>query len=241
MRVKTLVPGNRGLVITMLLGLLWALAIKVNASSVATASSGQNVTLTLLDCEDNSQLSPRIKAWDVTNDSEHSIKIEPTVNIIEPYTTTARFRLPIGTYQIGIVQGKCDGMFDITILAGLDRNLTIALRKMVIVDYHNHNSLAGRLPFSGVQASLWYCWTGKCDIRQPSNFDVIPVVVDGQAYYVNQLAPGVWYLELFFPSSRSRILVPISNTDKKDMFYAHFELDFSARELQQFWQQQQSR
>lgn len=232
----------RSAVVGSLLFLLcyaWAYPYSSNDRTTAGSVGPSKITLSLLNCGlSTTAEQPSIKVSDLSTGYGPVWSVTATSARVEQYLSTISFSLSAGTYQLIITQGKCGALFDITVLAGLDREITVALQRPAFIDYHVHNSLAGRLPFNGFGAELLYCYSANCDVATGTGFQTRPVEVDGAAYYVNALGSGIWYLRLYLATSRTFIVVPIEGTDRTGMHFGHFERDFAASEIESLWQQQ---
>lgn len=227
--------------------LMAALAILAAAPfGPAAASDGPTaalspVTLTTINCIAQSQISkPTIVVRDVSSGRGPTHAVVPATVRADPSLSVTTFAMVEGTYTVMLTQGGCSDIFDLTILPDARRNIAIAPNRGVFVDYHSHNSLAGILPFLGLRADLLLCAERACDTSTLTGFDVLPVTVDGQAYYANQLPPASWYLRLYFSSGCKSVLVPIQGADKSGMQYTHLRRDVSAGEIQTLWSQQRT-
>jgi hypothetical protein len=224
------------LILTILLPLMGAVSSAGSDPSSSSSLHSSTITLTILNCEGTPQgAQARIDAADLTKGWGKGWSIVPLQLASDRNETTVSFQLLPGTYQLAVNQGKCDALFDVTALSGIPRHLALAMKKGVAIDYHYHNSLAGRLPFVGLQASLRSCDYSACDVGSRSGFTELPVTIDASAYYVNQLYPAKWFLRLYFPPTRTAVLIPIEGMDRPGIRYEHFERNFSDAEIRALW------
>jgi hypothetical protein len=207
----------------------------------ASLTSSSQVTLTTLNCVASAGISkPSIIVRDVTRGRGPERTIVPLSIKANIFASTAIFTIPSGPYTVIVSQGGCSDIFDMSTLNGLARNIVVAPNRMVFIDYHNHNSLTGVLPFRGLEIDLLLCVSKPCDASTLTGFEVLPVAVDGDAYYANQLPPAQWYLRLRFASICASVVIPIEGTDKTRMNYMHFQREISAEEIQALWMKQRT-
>jgi len=153
----------------------------------------EDVQLKILECSahTNAKLAPTIalrrlnerfpKDWALRTMSVHG------------GVANASLYVPQGVWVSYISTGNgCNGMFDLTVLSGFGRSLTVSTLLGAPL-YSDHGSVEGTVPLPGLRLAVAVC-TSPC--TTPEHFIEYPAVVDGGSYYVNYLPSGKWFLRI---------------------------------------------
>ena len=166
---------------------------------VESAPLSEQVTIHALSCH------PLSSSHDVLVEAyahQGQVPETPTVSVrLERSNLYAiGFRLKPGDYRIGMTTTGCADVFDLTILPGHERQLASYMYKGGL-EYHDHGSISGSLPFSGLNIFA------RCDADKEGTRD-ISAVIDGTAYYFNNLPDCRYSLLVSFAFSSIEVKLP---------------------------------
>jgi hypothetical protein len=224
--------GSKPLAATLLLLsiLLWPISSLADVG-LERGTVASKVRFTILDCSASLHgVKPQVRVRDISTGMGRGWVIAPESTTSADSRTIVTFRITSGSYTVVVTQGRCGDIFDMTVRSGFDRNLAVKLGDGIFMDYHDHNSLTGILPFPGLSADLLICVSASCDLSTLSGFNAVAMNIDGGAYYVNQLPATDWYLRLHFSDTCS-LLVPVDGSNVPGMKYGHLQRDITDADL----------
>jgi len=176
---------------------LWLLVLPLSASSQSFGSF--NVHLLIFECaEHNSRTFAPALALRATN---QRFPADAAIRTLYPQSGVADVSgyVPPGTWVAYVTTGNgCADVFDLTVLPGASRSLTVATR-IGLPLYNDHGSVAGTLPSSGLRVAVSVCESVSCSTTK--NFTDYPAVVESKWYYANYLPPGKWILRIWFANA----------------------------------------
>jgi hypothetical protein len=231
--VKRLCGQGASNILIVALSLLGALLSPVPGAGSTSfqETTASKITFTILDCTVSVHgLRPQIQVRDISIGRGRAWMVVPESVKSTDSRTIMTFQLPSGSYTVVVTQGPCGDIFDMTVRRGFDRSLVVTPLSGIFLDYHNHNSLTGTLPFPGLSADLLICTSSPCNLATLSGFNNTPVTIDQGAYYVNQLPASEWYVRLHFADTCS-VIIRVDGSNVPGMKYGHFERDITAADL----------
>ena len=184
--------------------------LSIDTGSAATASnSGETLRskldVTILRCDSRSTDMPSVT---IINPSKRSSIVVNSriIRVLQPGVCRLAEAVDSGELRLDVTMQRCERTDDVTVLPGRVRYKSIQLRprlnpgKIIAIDYaYEPVSLAGTLPLSGVTGSL----TTK-DGKYKA------VVVEGDAYYVDSVLPGSYFLEIIGDGFSTRIPINLN-------------------------------
>jgi hypothetical protein len=210
--------------------LVWPKSSVANVGLEKGAVASQ-IKFTILDCSASLHgVKPQVQVRDISTGRGRGWVVAPESVTSMDSRTIVTFQIASGSYTVVVTQGRCGDIFDMTVRSGFDRNLAVKLSDGVFMDYHNHNSLTGTLPFPGLGADLLICVSQPCNLSTLSGFNAVAINIEGGAYYVNQLPATDWYVRLHFADTCS-LIVPINGSDVQGMKYGHLQRDITDADL----------
>lgn len=141
-----------------------------------------------------------------------------------------------GLHRFFLSTPTCDAQFHTVVLEQHPRYITVRLDPYVLLaEEHSGCALAGLLPFDGLTVKLLlakgsYYEDLTVPLHLTSPVDIsIPATIDHGAYYVDDLFPGEYKLEVGFRGKTSEI--PVTLSTKNGPKCQAFERDITAKDL----------
>ena len=209
---------------------IFALAPMVaQASDGATQSDQVPILVQIFGCKQDPGIVPTVNV-DFTD-----IHVKPDSASDKPFV----FKLSIepGLHRFFLSTPTCATLFHTLILKGHPREIPVRLLHYVLLaEEHTGCALAGVLPLDGLTLSLLLAKGSQYDdltvrVHLTSPEDVsIPAVIDHSAYYVDDLFPGDYNLEIGFKGGSVEIPMHLSTTNGPKC--QAFERDIGLQDLE---------
>ena len=214
------------------MGLLstFALVLTGAASSISLTGSDQvAVVIRLFGCQQDSGNVPAVNV-DFAN-----IAVKPESAANNPFVF--KLFLEPGLHRFFLSTATCSTLFHSVVLKRHPRDIPVRLvHYEVLGEEHTGCALAGVLPFDGLSVSLLLAKGSHYDdltvpLHLTSPDDVsIPAVVDHGAYYVDDLFPGDYKLEIEFKGGRVEVPMPLVTRNGPKC--QAFERDITIKDIQ---------
>jgi len=208
---------------------IFALAPTVASSMSTTRSDQVAVVMRLFGCQQDSGIVPTV------NVDFSDIPVKPESASVKPFVF--KLLMEPGLHRFFLSTPTCATRFHTVVLKGHPRNIPVRLVHYVLLgEEHTGCALAGVLPFEGLTVSLLLPKGSHYDdltvpLHLTSPEDVsIPAVLDHGAYYVDDLFPGDYKLEIGFEGGSVEIPMPLA-TSKGPKCQA-FERDITIKDIE---------